>query len=563
MDFDRINVFNQIKFELGSKIRNRRFRFIRYTGNNYGEIVSYIKKISPNTEIWPEDKLKTGTLYNYSGRDFRMNYVDDLGLRAVIVNNPFIIIDNDWIPLAISNVEAEEYLSLDSKHSVYRPNKPFSTYRKDNGSHSIIEYNPKEHRKGLEFEKLQPNVEYFVCNDVVSQADCDMFIYVYDSDFHELQITPDIHNMVDEIEKLKYQINGNCLTESNTLFFAPTWDNWEKRRTMAERCHKSEHMMRIVESIHGALMNETQADGILGKQLSIYKVNNHTFIQDIKDLVSCRFDSVHSTTNQKNVFLKYLNNADGPLCPNDYQTLQIAIYHDYISFLKTVMDITRKPKDGYIQEDEEGNLFCCDVQISSDNAIYKGCRCRIVNYEKNYNKRNKYKYYSKCIDTVNCHWSGVVKSGMRGTKVVNNYLVPDNYKVSVGDSVIITQIQPYPHKRIELYAGVIKELKTPNEDECGKYVYSPIRSFVLVKDVDKFLKYLHELIDKQKNFNKRIFILRAACVAGKIESPYGHYKEYDEEFPNMFGTSANWSKYLDQKKFNDEIKKFTRYFNNW
>ena len=138
MDFDRINVFNQIKFELGSKIRNRRFRFIRYTGNNYGEIVSYIKEISPNTEIWPEDKLKTGTLYNYSGRDFRMNYVDDLGLRAVIVNNPFIIIDNDWIPLAISNIEAEEYLSLDSKHSVYRPNKPFSTYRKGNGSHSII-----------------------------------------------------------------------------------------------------------------------------------------------------------------------------------------------------------------------------------------------------------------------------------------------------------------------------------------------------------------------------------------------------------------------------------------
>ena len=91
MDFEKKNIFSLTKFELGSKTRNRRFRFIRYTGSNYSEIVSYIHEISPNTEIWPESVLVIGNLYNYSGRDFRMNYVDDLGVRAVIVGKATLV----------------------------------------------------------------------------------------------------------------------------------------------------------------------------------------------------------------------------------------------------------------------------------------------------------------------------------------------------------------------------------------------------------------------------------------------------------------------------------------
>ena len=549
MDYEKINIFSLTKFELGSKTRNRRFRFIRYTGSNYSEIVSYIHEISPNTEIWPESALVIGNLYNYSGRDFRMNYVDDLGVRAVIVNNPYIIIDNEWVPLAMNNKEAEEYIAKDPANCVFRPSKPFSTYKKSADTGKILEYNAAEHPKGLDFESLQPNVEYFICDRHISSAYTHTFRY--DADFHELQITPDIPQIVECIERLKYQINVHSQTTTKQAFFTPLWDNWKRRETMLKRCLKCEHLKSIIEIIHSSLMEETKNDGISGKNLLTYKVNNHNFILDIKDLLTCQFDCDVPTERQQDIFMRFLNNSDGPYCPSDFQKLQIGLYKDYISFLEYIISNIRKPKEGIIQEDENGNIYCCDIQLSMDFARYRGCRCRITQYVENNIKKNNYTYFSKAIDAIYGQWEGKVEVGKKGTMIVNGYLTPECLGVDVGDAVTISCVQPYNHKRRGLYIGVVRGLdKTGGRNKDNSFEKSKIRKFIKAPNGAEFYKYLRKLVEGESKPKDRLMIVRAAGAAKKIMDPGQCYTEYDDEFRGMFGSKQNWSNFM--KKWNND-----------
>ena len=231
--------------------------------------------------------------------------------------------------------------------------------------------------------------------------------------------------------------------------------------------------------------------------------------------------------------------------------------------------------------DDNGILFCCDVQISPKiGDKYKGCNCKITYYYENTDKRNKYEFYSEYIDSVWCHWSGIVKRGenekdkvveialKRGgdNEVVENYLVPNESNANIGDSIEIRQIKPYCSKKITgPYAGKIEDFVLSG-DESSKYKKSPIREFIKVKDGAKFLKYLHEKIEEQNKGKERIFIIRAASLAGKIEKPMGHYKEYDKEFCGKFGERKNWHKYMHPMNYKDdcdEIKKFIKLFDNY
>lgn len=545
MDFERINIYNLTKFELGSRSRKRRFRFVRYMGDNYSEIVSYIHEVSPNTEIWPEDALAVGTLYNYSENDFRMNYVDEINIRAVIVNNPFIIINEEWIPLALDNIQAEQYLKKDINNCVFRPNKPFSTYKKDFVRNGVIEYNPSEHPRGLDFVILQPYVEYYICDSTLDK--CDSYSFRFDEDNHVLQFSPIISQMVENIEKLKYEINACSVSVRNCEFFTLSWDNWKKRDIMSKRCLKPEHFKSIVEVIHSALLEETQENGVLGKRLANHKLNNHDFIQDIKELMSCSFDSVAPTEKQKNFFEKYLNNFGGPSCPDDYQKLQIGLYEDYLSFLKYISAKTRKAKEGRIQEDDKGKLFCCDVEISAIFSLFKGCKCKITQYEENYEKKGAYKYFSKIIDSVCINRKGVVEFNKKGSKVIQNFLIPDNFDVKVGDNVTVTKVRPDLHKKRGLYDGIVLDLnKVDKAVTC-----SPVYKYIKVKDAAKLLKFLHEFLPNKKDYKSRIFTIRAASILGLVSKKLS-YSPYNMEFPEMFGGKSNWSKYINPSEYRDD-----------
>lgn len=552
VDFSTINVFNLTQFELGSQIRKKHFRFIRYTGNNYADIESYIHELSPNTIIWPEKNLSIGTLYNYSGRDFRMNYVDEIGLRAVIVNNPFIFIENEWIPLALSRVQAEAYLAMNPTHAVFRPDKPFSTYKRSPESLKMIEYNSVEHPRGLDFDRLRPG-KYFICKDVV--ADSALLDFRYDSRSHDLQIFPNVLQLVEQIEELKYQINMHSIAAGKNLFFSPLWNHWKKHKMMAVRCLNRFSIKNVVEAIYSSLMEETSESGIPGKRLEYNKVHTHEFVRMVGDLRFCEFDcNAPATPEQQEVFLKYLGNSDGPYCPNDCEKLQLSLYKDYILFLRFILSCVRKPKKGVIQETDEGTLFCCDVLLLAAYALYKGCRCEITDYDENCNRNYNYKYFSKSVDKVDVNWRGTVETGLNGKKVVNGYLVPDSFDVEAGDSVILTQVCPDVYQKEAPYAGVVHKLsKVKPHSEDSDFENSPIRPFIKAKKGPEFLKFLHELIAKAKTGKERVFIILAAHDAKKIAYPENKdFDCYNMEFPGMFGALSNWKKYKSLNYYNKQ-----------
>lgn len=554
VDFSTINVFKLTRFELGSQIRKKHFRFIRYTGNNYAEIVSYIHEISPNTVIWPEKNLSIGTLYNYSGRDFRMNYVDEIGLRAVIVNNPFILVENEWVSLALSRVQAEAYLAMNPAHAVFRPDKPFSTYKKHPENSKVIEYNSVEHPRGLDFDRLRPG-KYFICNDVV--ADSALLDFRYDSRSHDLQIVPDVTQLVDQIEELKYQINMHSMATKKTPIFSPLWNHWRKYKTMSVRCLNRFAVKNIVEVIYSSLMKETRENGIPGKLLEHNKVHTHEFVRMIRNLRFCEFDcNALATPEQQEIYLKYLGNSDGPYCPNDCQKLQLSLYKDYIVFLQYILGRVRKLKKGVIQEAEEGFLFCCDVLLPSAYALYKGCRCEITDYDENSNRDSNYKYFSKCVDKVDVNWQGTVELDKNGAKVVNGYFVPDSFDVEAGDSVVLTQVCPDVLQKWGVYAGVVYQLsRVKHSSDEGDFENSPIRPFIKAKRGPEFLKFLHELLARQKRGKERVFIILAAYDAKKLTYPENKdFVLYDREFPGMFGAFSNWKKYKSLSQYNKEDK---------
>lgn len=132
-------------------------------------------------------------------------------------------------------------------------------------------------------------------------------------------------------------------------------------------------------------------------------------------------------------------------------------------------------------------------------------------------------------------------------------MLPNNGNTGIG------YLEPVDNPKLE-------ELKTSNENDSNRFIYSHIRGFIKVEDVEGFLKHLHKMIEEQDRYCKRIFVIRAAWKTGKIESPCQRYKEYTKEFPDMFGTKQQWSKYMNQKKYNDdcdEISRFIPYFDNW
>lgn len=139
------------------------------------------------------------------------------------------------------------------------------------------------------------------------------------------------------------------------------------------------------------------------------------------------------------------------------------------------------------------------------------------------------------------------------TETDEQQMLPDNENTGVGN------LEPVDNPKLE-------ELKTSNENDSSRFIYSHIRGFIKVENVEGFLKHLHKMIEEQDRYCKRIFVIRAAWKTGKIESPCQRYKEYTKEFPDMFGTKQEWSKYMNQKKYNDdcdEISRFIPYFDNW
>jgi len=161
-DYNLINIYTKEKFTLYSSTRNKRFRFIRYTGNNYSEIVSYIKEISPNTYIWEESLLRRGTLYGYSGRTSLFEPVLEHNIRTVIANNPYLVTESgDIVSLKLTNEEALDYLKLNRRNRVFCYEDILAAFYYNPDLYSLIAID-QNHPKGISCSELPKDKEWYI-----------------------------------------------------------------------------------------------------------------------------------------------------------------------------------------------------------------------------------------------------------------------------------------------------------------------------------------------------------------------------------------------------------------
>lgn len=554
MDYKELDIFQKEKFQLYSKTRDRHFRFIRYNGRNYDEIVSFIHGLSPNTEIWPEERLKVGTLYNYSGRDYKMGYVDRTNLRGVIVNNPFIICENGQeIPLALNRDEAVSYLSLSSKHAVFCPQKALATFKMDLNDGKLYEYS-KDHPKGIDREKL-PLDEFYICSEPVKD-----FSYnaEFDIDRHELIITYQFKNLVENFEKTKYYINRLCIQSRHKLIFEPTWDNWKTRYVLSQPCLNSWDLMDVLKRLHSMVFDD-MGDR---KQLDAIKIGNHPFVKDLKDF----FDyfvlgKMKSETVEKKLLL-YYNSTDRPACANDFENLQKGLYEDFRIFLNEIFARLNesKSKTVIIQQDDNGNVHNRDIQFADYLSEYKGCMCTFSHFKRNNNIESGYDYYCDKVDYVEIKEEGVIQVDSDSNLFLGKYLIPKKWGFKEGESIKITQIRP--NKKQSPYKGIAVEYDRQDIKE-NNYEKSEFLKYILLPDPAKkieFLIYLHEQLVGMEG-QQAVYICRAAILANLIYDRTPN-TAFTKEFGKIF-KQQQYSEY-GKSQYKGEIKTVLRhYFERW
>ena len=546
MDYSLLNIFLKEKFELGSKNRNRTFRFIRYNGANYTEIKKYLNEKSPNTIIWPEKKLVPGKLYYYSGRDFKMNVADELLFRAAIVNNPFLISESgEWISLKLTRENATEYLAQSKTHSVFHAKAPLATFVKKDDNR-IYEYSSK-HKRGYDKITL-PNTEpFFICDKTYCHNTED-YIFNYDEVEQELEIKVNFSWYINRIEKLKYKINSFFLSSSQCCFFEPKWNYWKNIEYLSKECNNGRHMNRIISIICSSILSNE-------KKYSHLEFNDNKFQIILTNLRNHNFeDNAYISEDIANYLIECTGSAEPPACPNDFQDIQKNIYKDTISFLEDVKSKIVKPKKGLIQEDEDGILYCKDTEISKNYSKYKGLKCEFTRYYENTNCHSKYRYFCSNLDYIHTHIQGEVKIDSEHKLYIGEYKFPIQCDLKPGCKVCISKIEPVVKSK---YSAFVIDYTKIEEKE------SEFLQYILPENKKAVLEFLHQELKNRKNTKAARFIV-GAIKAGLITKPT--YTDFDEEFKDCIANDDTLNKQYRQNLGNichDDIERYKKYCEEW
>lgn len=540
MNYGNLNIFKKDKFELGSKNRKETFRFIRYNGANYDEIVNYIHELSPNTVIWPEDRLKPGYLYNYSGRNGEMSNVDDVQLRAVIVNNPYLIESNgNRTSIMLTKKQATEYLEQSEIHAVFYADSALSTYKRNNKNQKIKVYN-REHPKGYEILELHEDQEYYICSNICSHPE--YYICRYEKDLHNLSISVNVYRYVDKMEELKYLINNSFLTIKDKYFFTPSINYWNNYKTLSKNCMNSRMLNEIVRTIASIVFNST--DNL--RTIKEARLDKHEFIKTLTIAKDHDYDNKDNIPQELiDIIIKYTSNDDF-YCPNDYHTFQIRLYSDFIDFLNNILESVRKPKSGIIHVDEISDIVCCSgTQLSPNYKKFKGLKCSFCEYTLNTNHSlpNSITYYCKKIDYVFLEKEGTVCIDDNEKLYIDCYKFPKHTTVKVGDYVKITKIRPLNEhngrnsNNPNPYIGLVIDytLPTKNKSEFLKHI-------LIKEDLKKeeFLAFLHNKIKGFRNTEAAKIII-AGREAGLISKEVT-FLDINREFNKIINVKQTYSR---------------------
>lgn len=414
MKHEKINIYKKDKFELYSLLRDRSFRYIRYTGYNYNEIAEYIHGASPNTVIWPEEQLSIGVLYTYSGRTFQFHSIPEYAVRFCIINNPYII-EEGCEPLFFSREEAQDYLIQDSSHKIFCYEDAIKTFHYENNNFIVT---CKEHPRGISIKELPIDYKewYVGSNDGLERLTFDYSI-TYEKISHTVHLTEDFRKKVDRIYKLIYEINKLQYSKSRPIIFSPSWEDYLRQKVLEKPCDNYRELQEFVKIVYIILFEQTKQ---AGKTLVTIpeELRNEGFlpyIREFRHLGSHGNSEYKSFTNLKpsDIYLYFTGND---IQPNEHDVETIIRVQDrildlFISYLEILHNkISNHIFEGFISIDDEDNVYCKKVLLPKEYYRWRGCNCRIVNITPNtiYQLKENYPYYCSKPLFIDCELRGVI-----------------------------------------------------------------------------------------------------------------------------------------------------------
>ncbi len=458
MDYSEINVYQYQKFTLLSKKRgNRSFRFIRFDGNNYDEVVSFLTEKSPNTRAWPVERLVPGGLYTVSPRTFKFNQVFERDIRCVIASSPFLHKGARVVPLSLTNLEAMEYLKQNPQHRVFSYENILVAYTYDPSRSELLVWS-YQHPKGMVAgSSLPAGQEWFIgAKDGIENLNFELRVNREDA-LHLVSCFFNTKDYADNIESLIYSINDTLARRKKRLVFKPSWEYYLRYQNLINECNSEHQFSVFVNTLYSILYEETKGKDPMSSELPSTGYTLGEFKQDdfYKTVGELRNYYDHGRSeytivwkNRKqsadSSFQKYLGHDLGPQSPEDYCILQMQLLNDFRDYLKKI-DSYQKSSftvSGIIMQDDNCNYYCGQVLLSKSAERYRGCEATIVNYKpnNNYYTQTQYQYYCPLPQTVNYQVTGIAQYDNKGVMFVDRYVFKDPNQSLLGKKVMVKKI---------------------------------------------------------------------------------------------------------------------------
>lgn len=459
MDFSVKDVYKKDKFVLRSVTRNKDFPFIRFNGNNFEELKSFITSYSSNTVIDEPGLLKEGELYTYSGRYFTLKRIPIDQLRYVIASNPYLVTENgDCIPLTLDHQQAEAYLKENRHHKLFTYNNILATYKYSPEYSSFVMYD-RSHPKGMSINGLLHGYEWYIGGDDGTNRLWKLITIEKDDTLHTIDIRPSFSFSVQRIGDLIHDINNKLVLQRRALLFNESWDNLERRKILKARCHNKASFKRFVNALFHTVFRERYNESS-STTTSFGTFVNEPFIQSIEtlhDYYEYGKDSFQTSVGQ--VFQQYLEHNQGPQDIDDYEKLQVSLLNDCYFFLKKVYDsiLDEIRIEGTIGQDDQGHLYCGKALLSQNLYIYRGCKCVITSLVKNPDEKTvgKFPFYSSKLNIVTLNRTGIISKDEEGTFFVDKYILKGTVAKQLGEEVQITLVRPFVKPRGEYLGEVL------------------------------------------------------------------------------------------------------------
>lgn len=448
-DFMTINVYLMNQFELVSKQRETRFRFIKYNGKNYQEVCDYIHELSPNTKIWEEKLLKSGELYTFSGRTFAFINVPKWNIRCCIANNPYIVIDGKEQPLVLTQEEAESYLHL-TGGSVFCYDNICCDYSYDAAKDRFIVYD-KNHPRGLSTKNLENHKEWYIGGEDGLQNMDFSFTPQYQNDTHTVHLDYDLKDIVERIQNTIFKINKTTRERSNYEIFVPSYEDFKRYKTLSSKCHDSLAIEQFVKVLYNILYESTKT-GYANRAKIPEKLKYDKFVEIVGEYRNhfshgnAEYDAGEKITIDK-IYLRYLHTNNEPQNATDFETIQIEMLKDMEVFLNRVLDVVLNNVvvNDYISYDPTTEtVFCNNVKLPSEFVKFKGCKCKIDSVRNNNRPSDKLIYYSFRVSSIELsNKSGIIQTDANGNCSCNGIIIPKHYSKYKGSKVEIYRINAY------------------------------------------------------------------------------------------------------------------------